>query len=96
MAACTNCGAEMADVYCARCGERQPGHHDLSVKHFGHEIFHELLHVDSKLFVTLRDLVARPGFLAQEYFAGRKTRYIPPLRLFLTLFAIIRAAMIKT
>jgi hypothetical protein len=85
---CTNCGEGMASVYCANCGERQPGHHDLSVAHFAHDVFHELLHVDSKVFTTLRDLVIRPGFVPQEYFAGRKSRYIPPLRLFLTLFAI--------
>lgn len=85
---CTNCGAAVADVYCARCGERQPGHHDLSVRHFTHEVFHELAHVDSKLFNTLRDLLIKPGFLTQEYFAGRKSRYIAPLRLFLTLFAL--------
>jgi len=85
---CTNCGADAADVYCARCGEKQPGHHDLGVSHFAHDVFHELAHVDSKLFTTLRDLIAKPGFLTQEYFAGRKSRYIPPLRLFLTLFAL--------
>lgn len=85
---CTNCGADSADVYCARCGEKQPGHHDLGVSHFAHEVFHELAHVDSKLFTTLRDLIAKPGFLTQEYFAGRKSRSIPPLRLFLTLFAL--------
>ncbi|MEO8035706.1 MAG: DUF3667 domain-containing protein [Acidobacteriota bacterium] len=78
----------MASVFCANCGERQPGHHDLSVKHFGHEAFHELSHVDSKLVTTLRDLITRPGFVPREYFAGRKSRYIPPLRLFLILFAI--------
>lgn len=85
---CTNCGAGSADVYCARCGEQQPGHHDLGVAHLAHEVFHEIAHVDSKLFMTLRDLVTKPGFLTQEYFAGRKSRYIPPLRLFLTLFAL--------
>jgi Protein of unknown function (DUF3667) len=85
---CTNCGADAADIYCARCGERQPGHHDLSAAHFAHEVFHEIAHVDSKLFLTLRDLVAKPGFLTQEYFAGRKSRYIPALRLFLVLFAL--------
>jgi hypothetical protein len=84
---CTNCGADSADVYCARCGERQPGHHDLSVSHFAHDVFHEIAHVDSKLFTTLRDLVTKPGFLTLEYFAGRKSRYIPALRLFLVLFA---------
>jgi hypothetical protein len=84
---CTNCGGPSSD-YCSRCGERQPGHHDLSVKHFAHDVVHEFVHLDSKLFRTLRDIVVRPGFLTEEYFAGRKSRYIPPLRLFLTLFAL--------
>jgi len=84
---CTNCGGASAD-YCTRCGERQPGHHDLSVGHFAHDVVHEFVHLDSKLFRTLRDLVAKPGFLTAEYFAGRKSRYIAPLRLFLTLFAL--------
>jgi hypothetical protein len=84
---CTNCGGAASD-YCVRCGERQPGHHDLSVAHFAHDVVHEFVHVDSKLFRTLRDIVVKPGFLTEEYFAGRKSRYIPPLRLFLTLFAL--------
>jgi hypothetical protein len=84
---CTNCGGASSD-FCARCGERQPGHHDLSVGHFAHEVVHEFVHLDSKLFRTLRDIVTRPGFLTEEYFAGRKSRYIAPLRLFLTLFAL--------
>jgi hypothetical protein len=49
---------------------------------------HEFVHLDSKLFRTLRDIVTKPGFLTEEYFAGRKSRYIAPLRLFLTLFAL--------
>ncbi|HEX8154480.1 MAG TPA: DUF3667 domain-containing protein [Thermoanaerobaculia bacterium] len=85
---CTNCGADVVDVYCARCGERQPDHHDYAVSHFAHHTFHELVHLDSKLFTTLRLLLFKPGFLTAEYFAGRKTRYVAPLRLFLTLFAV--------
>ena len=88
MTNCTNCGEAAADIFCARCGERQPGHHDLGVAHLAHEVFHEIAHVDSKLITTLRDLIAKPGFLTQEYFAGRKSRYIPALRLFLVLFAL--------
>jgi hypothetical protein len=84
---CTNCGGASSD-YCVRCGERQPGHHDLSVVHFAHEVVHEFVHLDSKLIRTLRDIVIKPGFLTEEYFAGRKSRYIAPLRLFLTLFAL--------
>src|SRR3954447_21377768 len=84
---CTNCGGASSD-YCVQCGERQPGHHDLSVAHFAHDVFHEIAHVDSKLFRTVGDLVAKPGFMTEEYFAGRKSRYIPALRLFLVLFAL--------
>lgn len=87
-ALCTNCGAGMVDVFCAKCGEKQPNHHDVTMGHLTHEVVHELVHLDSKLFRTLRDLVTRPGELTQAYFAGRKTRYIGPLRLFLTFFAL--------
>lgn len=88
MKPCTNCGLELADVFCARCGEKQPNPHDLTLGHYAHEVFHELVHLDSKVFRTLRDLVVRPGHLTAEYFAGRKKRYVAPLRLFLTLFAL--------
>lgn len=87
-AACTNCGFEKVDTFCARCGEKQPDHHDVTVGHFFHELLHELLHVDSKLCRTLRVVVTRPGELTAEYFGGRKTRYVRPLRLFITLFAL--------
>jgi hypothetical protein len=85
---CTNCGAAAARVYCSQCGEKQPHHHDLTLGHFLHDLLHELAHVDSKLFRTLHHLVLRPGELTVAYFAGRKTRYIAPLRIFLTLFAL--------
>jgi hypothetical protein len=85
---CSNCGHPQVAVFCASCGEKQPGHHDLKVMHLLHELVHELVHVDGKLFRTLRELILRPGQLTREYFAGQKQRSIPPLRLFLTLFAL--------
>jgi hypothetical protein len=85
---CTNCSSPLVEVYCARCGEKQPDHHDRTLGHFVHEAVHELVHLDSKLFRTLHHLVLKPGLLTAEYFAGRKKRYVAPLRLFLTLFAV--------
>jgi hypothetical protein len=85
---CTNCATPGAEIYCPHCGEQQPSHHDYSMGHFiGHAV-HELVHLDSKLFLTLRLLITQPGALTVEYFAGRKSRYIAPLRLFLILFAL--------
>jgi hypothetical protein len=78
----------MMGEYCHQCGEKFPDSHDLTMKHFLHHGLHELTHVDSKIFRTLRALIVRPGFLSVEYFAGRKQRYVLPLRLFLVIFAL--------
>jgi hypothetical protein len=85
---CTNCGDDRVATYCANCGEQQPGHHDLTVPHFLHELVHEVLHLDGKLFRTMKVLIRYPGQLTVEYFAGQKKRSIGPLRLFLTMFAL--------
>lgn len=86
--ACTNCGNALVEIYCAHCGEKQPSHHDRTGGHFLHETVHELIHLDGKLFRTLKELMIMPGQLTAEYFAGRKKRYIAPIRLFLTFFTL--------
>lgn len=85
---CPNCAQPLLGAFCHACGNERAGHHDHSLKHFLHYAFHEIFHVDGKIVLTLRSLVTRPGFLTQEYFAGRRDRYIRPLRLFLIIFAL--------
>src|SRR5579872_3089646 len=85
---CTNCGAALVGPRCSHCGEEQPSGHDLSLHGFIHEALDEVLHFDAKVPTTLRYLITRPGFLSTEYFAGRKSRYIRPLRLYLVIFTI--------
>ena len=48
-----------------------------------HELTHEILNVDGKIFRSLRLLLTRPGFLTREIFAGRRASYVSPLRLYL-------------
>ncbi len=85
---CPECNTSLVGTYCHSCGERPADAHDLSLKHFiGHGI-HELTHFDSKIFRTLKTLIFAPGMLTADYLAGRKKRYVPPLRLYLVLFAI--------
>jgi hypothetical protein len=53
-----------------------------------------LVSLDGRLWRTLYALVAKPGFLTQEYFRGRRKRYVRPARLYLVtsviLFAVLR------
>jgi uncharacterized protein DUF3667 len=57
-----------------------------------HDVAHEFLHVDSKIFRTVKLLLLRPGFLTREYFEGRRVRYVSPLRLYLVFSVIYFAA----
>ncbi|HKS28246.1 MAG TPA: DUF3667 domain-containing protein [Pyrinomonadaceae bacterium] len=86
---CLNCGAPLSGEYCHRCGQKRIHKHEFSVKHFFGHLLHEITHLDSnKILKTLRDLVFKPGLLAEEYLAGRKGRYINPIRVYLTFSAI--------
>lgn len=64
--------------------------HSLTLSHFlKHNVLHELSHVDGKIFRTFRYLVFRPGFLSAEFFAGRRRRYVNPVRLLLTCLLVL-------
>ncbi len=85
---CPNCSQPKTGRFCSACGAEGIDHHELSVKHFLHHSLHEFTHVeDSKILNTLKFLLFYPGKLTTEYFAGRKIRYISPLRVFLIIFA---------
>ena len=87
---CADCGAPRYGPFCSQCGERALDRHSLTLSHFvKHNVLHELSHVDGKNFRTFRYLVFRPGFLSVEYFAGRRRRYINPVRLLLTCLLIL-------
>jgi hypothetical protein len=80
---CRNCGAELAGEFCAACGQRAIDP-DPTLSEFVHEAAEELLHWDGKLAATFRLLLTRPGQLTREYLAGRRIRFLSPLRLYLT------------
>jgi hypothetical protein len=54
----------------------------MSLRRFLTDWLGDVLSFDSRLSRSLAPLVAKPGFLTQEYLAGRRARYVPPLRLF--------------
>lgn len=82
VATCPNCGALRAGSYCAACGQK-PMPLKPTLGHLVHEVTHELTNLDGKIFRSLRMLIASPGFLTRELFAGRRASYVAPLRLYL-------------
>ncbi|HEY7377064.1 MAG TPA: DUF3667 domain-containing protein [Steroidobacteraceae bacterium] len=50
-----------------------------------HYLLHDLVDLDSRVWRTLTALLLHPGRLTNEFITGRRTFYLPPLRLYLVL-----------
>jgi hypothetical protein len=86
--ACPNCATPFertvaAPRYCPHCGQ-QTTLHPPSVAEFVHEFVGHYVAFEGPLWKTLRLLLLRPGQLTREYLAGRRRRYVLPLRLYLS------------
>ena len=79
---CLNCGTELMGRYCHACGQKDQERR-LPVKHVFKEVLHDLWHLDAKIWETAKLLALRPAALTQEYLAGRRTRHVPPFRLYI-------------
>ncbi len=80
--ACANCGAPLGGEYCARCGQRTVKPNP-TLSEFLHETTHELLQWDGKIPQTLKTLFLKPGQLTVDFLAGRRARWLSPLRVYL-------------
>ena len=79
---CENCHQPLNGPYCANCGQEA----DSKLKYFWVVIMHlldDILSFDSRASRTVWPLVTRPAFITNEYFAGRRVHYVPPIRLYL-------------
>src|ERR1700757_769877 len=79
---CENCGAELQGHWCAHCG--QPAiDYRRSFRHVIADLLDEFLNWDSKFFTTIALLIFKPWRLTNEFLAGKRVRYVNPLRLYL-------------
>ncbi len=91
---CANCGEALLGEHCYACGQPTKG----LVRHFSSivgDFMDSVFELDSRILRTLGPLLFKPGYLSLEYFAGRRVRYVSPVRLFvfLSLFAFFAAQL---
>ena len=89
---CPNCGSSKTGKYCADCGQHLTDKY--SVVQWAREFASEQLSLTARLPQTLSTLFIRPGKLSAEWSAGRRARYIDPVRLFL--LALLVALTVST
>jgi len=80
--ACLNCGRSLTGPYCAACGQKRR-EADPTLREFLHETTLELSNWDAKIPSTLKTLFFKPGALTLDFLAGRRARWLQPLRLYL-------------
>lgn len=84
---CRNCASPVRGKFCSECGQENINL-VVPVGDLVGDIFDEFFKFDSRLFLTIGLLIRRPGFLTNEYIAGKRARYLAPFRLYFTLSAI--------
>lgn len=89
---CLNCGTIVGERYCTHCGQENTEPKE-SIGHLIGHFFADITHFDSQIFTTLKDLILRPGFLTREYAAGRRVKYLNPIRMYIFISAIFFLVM---
>jgi hypothetical protein len=90
---CHNCGAAVTYHYCSLCGQETKLHVP-SASEFIHEFVGHYVALEGRLWKTMVYLLCKPGFLTAEYIAGRRVRYVEPLRVYLSM-SILFFALLK-
>ncbi|HEX7180212.1 MAG TPA: DUF3667 domain-containing protein [Thermoanaerobaculia bacterium] len=77
--ACLNCGEKLLGNFCSQCGQEAADLHR-PLRELTSDFLDNVLNLDTRLLRTI-PLLFRPGRLTREYRAGRRARYVRPLRL---------------
>lgn len=88
---CANCATPLQGPWCHQCGQLGEDFHRSLPKLIA-EAFEGLLHLDSRIWRTLPELILRPAKLTQSYLDGHRAPQIPPLRLFLVVLLLVFVA----
>ncbi len=84
---CLNCKTKVAGRFCQQCGQENIEPKESFWQLITH-FFNDITHFDGKFFSSLKDLVFKPGFLSAEYMAGKRMRYLNPIRMYLFTSAV--------
>ncbi len=86
---CINCGTkyDLSDNYCKNCGQENHSPNQ-PIKHLILELFEAITHLDSKVFLTYKNLFINPGKYSMEYIGNMRNRYVHPVRLFIFTSAV--------
>ncbi|WP_336514639.1 DUF3667 domain-containing protein [Pollutibacter soli] len=86
---CLNCETvnPPGNKFCGQCGQKMEIHR-ISAHEITHDAVHYFTHADRGIFFLLKKLATKPGVVAREYLAGKRTQYFKPLNFLLIVAAL--------
>lgn len=85
---CMNCGAELAGMFCHKCGQ-YASPPVIKMSGFIKEYILNLFSIESQVIPTLCNLIFHPGKAAKEFNAGRYVSYVNPLKLNICILVVL-------
>ena len=89
---CRNCGAPAPGKFCPDCGQ-DTARKTRTVAEFISELIRQYAGREGRVWQTFSKLFFAPGALTVDYLAGRRTRYLRPLQLYLIASVTVFAAV---
>jgi hypothetical protein len=93
-AGCLNCGQAISGKFCSNCGQEAVDHR-AALWPLLRDVLDEFVRWDSKIVKTIALLLARPGFLTNEYNDGKRVKYLSPFRLYLTVSVLFFVVLLQ-
>lgn len=84
---CMNCGTPLKGMYCHQCGQYALDIHQPMWKYI-RQYFENVYQFDGKIWMTLRLMFTRPGFLTNEFNDGKINSYVHPFRLYMCISVV--------
>ncbi|MGF1543493.1 MAG: DUF3667 domain-containing protein [Parvularculaceae bacterium] len=81
---CVSCGAIAPGVFCAVCGQKNDDMRRSSVV-LASDFLRDTFGFDSRMWRTLGLMAIAPGLVPSNYAHGKRSRFTPPVRLFLVI-----------
>jgi hypothetical protein len=84
---CKNCGTKLEGMYCHCCGQYALDIYQPFWKYL-RQYIENVYQFDSKIWQTLWLMFTRPGFLTNEFNAGKINSYVHPFRLYMCISVV--------
>jgi hypothetical protein len=79
---CENCGYTIDKSYCSQCGQKNVETRQTFAALVAHFI-EDFTHYDGAFWKTIKYLLFYPGRLTKEYLAGKRQKFVPPVKLYI-------------